>query len=270
MKLAVSNIAWTREEEPEAATLLHGLGLSEIEIAPTKAWDKPLEASDSEIADYRKWWRERGFSIVALQSLNYGQAHFQIFREAALRDEMLEYLKRITVIGSKLGARVMVFGSPKNRLVGDLPSDEAMAIAREFFGALGQVAADHGATFCIEPNPRDYGCDFVTDTASGVELVKSVNHPGFGLHLDAAGLTLAGDDPAKVIPEALPYLRHFHLSESFLGEVGPGKVDHEAIAKALANGYNKTLSIEMRPGDPDSNLPRTRRAVEFSRLTYMV
>lgn len=271
MKLAISNIAWDRSEEATAAELLTELGVGQVEIAPTKAWDSPLEATAADIAAYRAWWEERGMQIVAMQSLNYGHPEFQIFQDAAVRGKFLKYLQDITILGAQLGAKVMVFGSPKNRLVGELPADDAQAIAIEFFTALGRTAADHGAAFCIEPNPTAYGCDFVTDSRSGIELVKAVNHPGFGLHLDAAGLTLAGDDPREVIPAAMPFLRHFHLSEPFLEEVGPGKVDHEAIAATLkAEGYANIVSIEMKPGEAGTNVPRTRRAVEYIQHTYGV
>jgi D-psicose/D-tagatose/L-ribulose 3-epimerase len=269
MKLAVSNIAWTREEEVAAAKVMQEQGLSYVEIAPTKAWDRPLEAADDDIAAYRAWWTSRNFEVIALQSLNFGQAHFQIFRDAALRDEMLAYLKGITVLGAKLGAKVMVFGSPKNRLVGHLPQDDAMSIAISFFGELGRIAADNNVFFCIEPNPVDYGCDFITDSRSGIELVKAVNHPGFGLHLDAAGLTLAGDNPSAVIPEALPYMKHFHISEPFLEEVQSGTVDHATIAKTLAEvGYHHSLSIEMKPGTPGSNLQRLERSLRYVKQSY--
>jgi D-psicose/D-tagatose/L-ribulose 3-epimerase len=271
VKLAISNIAWDRDEEAAAAETMSKLGVAQVEIAPTKAWDKPLEATDADIAAYRRWWDDRGVKIVALQSLNYGHPEFQIFQDVALRIQFLKYLQGIIVLGSKLGAKVMVFGSPKNRLVDDLPAEEANAIAIEFFSTLGQTAAEQGAIFCIEPNPTDYGCDFVTDSLSGIDLVKSVNHPGFGLHLDAAGLTLAGDNPVEIIPEAMPYLRHFHLSEPFLGEVGPGKVDHASINNSLTRTrYDRILSIEMKPGEAGTNLPRVRRAIEYVQGVYPI
>ena len=265
----MSNIAWERSEEPAAADLFRQLGVDAVEVAPTKAWDNPLAATDTDIRTYRGWWEDRGINIVALQSLNYGHQEFQIFQDAKLRSEFLEYLRGIIVLGAKLGAKVMVFGSPKNRIVGNLPQDQADAIAVDFFSALGQSAADHGVVFCIEPNPTDYGCDFVTDGHSGIKLVKAVNHPGFGLHLDAAGLTLAGDEPSEVIPLSAPYLRHFHLSEPYLGELGPGKVDHFSMHNALIGcGYDRLISIEMKPGELGSNIPRVRRAIEFAQRVY--
>ncbi len=271
MKLAISNIAWDREEEAEAAAVMSELGVSRVEIAPTKAWDNPLVATDRDIAAYRQWWESRGIEIVALQSLNYGHPEFQIFQGEGLREEFLKYLQDIIVLGAKLGANRMVFGSPKNRLIGSLSNAEAQTIARKFFTSLGETAAKHGAILCIEPNPTAYGCDFVTDSLSGIELVKTVNHPGFGLHLDAAGLTLAGDDPSVVIPAARPYLKHFHLSEPFLEEVRGGKVDHSAIKNALVgSNYGHIVSIEMKPGQAGTNIPRVRRAIEYVKSGYPV
>ncbi len=269
MNLAISNIAWERDEEAAAAEIMATLGISRVEIAPTKVWDVPLEATDAQIKAYRRWWERQGIQIVALQSLNYGHPEFQIFGDATLRDQFLAYLKGIISLGAKLGAKVLVFGSPKNRLVGELPASQAHAIAVEFFGDLGQTAADHGVVFCIEPNPPAYGCDFVTNTHTGIGLVQAVSSPGFGLHLDAAGLTLAGGDPAGAIREAMPSLRHFHLSEPFLEEIGPGQVDHENISKTLREtSYSQVVSIEMKAGPAGSNVDRVRRALEFAQKIY--
>ena len=45
MKLAISNIAWTNEEEADVAAKLRELGVRCVEIAPTKRWDDPTKAN---------------------------------------------------------------------------------------------------------------------------------------------------------------------------------------------------------------------------------
>jgi D-psicose/D-tagatose/L-ribulose 3-epimerase len=271
VRLAVSNIAWDRAEEGEVAARLSAAGVRQVEIAPTRAWDRPLEATRTEVGAYRRWWADRDFEIVALQSLNYGRPDLALFDTATRRAEMLAYLEGIVRLGGALGARVFVFGSPRSRLVGERAPAEAYAIAVDFFRRLGDTALDVGGCLCIEPNPVVYGADFVTDTRSGVDLTAAVNHPGFGLHLDAAGLTLAGDDPAQAVRAALPFLRHFHISAPHLAEVGPGQVRHEVLARELADGgYAATVSIEMRPGDAGTNPDRVERAVRFAASVYPV
>ena len=166
--------------------------------ALTKVWPEPLAASPEEAARYRGWWEARGIRIVALQALLYGKPGLTVFGTPAARRTTLHYLKGLIAQATRLGAEVLVFGSPGNRQRGSLPPDEARAIAVEFFRELGDNAQEHGVTFCIEPNPVEYGCDFVTTVREGIDLVDAVGRPGFGLHLDTAGMTLAGDTAASV------------------------------------------------------------------------
>ncbi len=233
MQLAVSNIAWPTELEHEAAKRLAALGLTGVEIAPTKVWREPVATSPLEAARYRGFWESHGLRIVALQSLLFGHNDLQLFQHAASRQAMFERLSGMIRLAALLGAEVLVFGSPKNRVVGTVAPVQAHCIALEFFRRLGQFAHDQGVWFCIEPNPSQYGCDFVTTAAEGLALVESVAQPGFGLHLDAGGMTLAGDNAHEVMPEAGKWWRHFHVSEPFLQPVGSGDSRHEIVSEAL-------------------------------------
>jgi sugar phosphate isomerase/epimerase len=252
MKLAISNLAWDNAHDAAVAALMQSHGLAGVEIAPTKVWDEPLDASDSEIESYVEFWTGFGIQIVALQSLLFNKPDLQLFLSDDSRSEMRSYLEGIIELASKLGAQILVFGSPKNRTRGDIDSATAEKIAIPFFRTIGDYARDCGVTFCIEPNPVQYGCDWITTSAEGSHLVDSVGSQGFGLHLDAAAMTLSTEDPATAIPRAINALRHFHISEPNLKPVGsspsPGS-DHSRFAKSLkATGYNGWMSIEMLPG----------------------
>src|SRR5438552_1722928 len=98
---------------------------------------------------------------------------------------MLEYLSKISWLGGQLGAGPLVFGSPKNRIRGDLTFDEALKIAVPFFRSAAGNAQKNGTILCLEPNPPEYGCDFVTNTREALSVVEQVAHPGFRLHLDS-------------------------------------------------------------------------------------
>jgi sugar phosphate isomerase/epimerase len=271
MKLAISNIAWQPDEDRAVIGLMHEYGVTGIEIAPTKIWQNPLAATDADIRSYAARWKKEGITVSSMQALLYGQPQLRIFESRENRLLTIEYLRKIIHIGGLLGASALVFGSPKNRLINNLPQSEVKEVATEFFTAVGKLAFDEGCVFCIEPNPTDYGCDFITTSTQAVELVRQVNHPGFGLHLDAAGMTMSNEDISKQLPRAMAGLCHFHISEPGLKPVGTGGVDHVLIANLFkASRYAHWHSIEMRHQENQGNLTAIAETLKFVQKTYRI
>jgi D-psicose/D-tagatose/L-ribulose 3-epimerase len=269
MKLSISNLTWELDEDEVVKDILSDMSVNAIEIAPTKIWGNPLEVSNQVVKTYREYWNSRGVNIIALQSLLFGRGDLSIFSEEKKRKETLNYLFKIIEIGAALGAQAFVFGSPKNRQIGEMEYAPAMEIAIEFFHQLGEKANQYSTVFCIEPNPRVYGCDFINNTEEGIELVKEVGHPGFGLHLDAGGMTLSNESIEKSLEKAAPYLAHFHISEPQLNMVQNGLVNHKGFAKSLKKiNYQKYISIEMKPGLNKSNIETVRKGLEFIKEIY--
>jgi D-psicose/D-tagatose/L-ribulose 3-epimerase len=270
MKLAVSNIAWTNEEEKDVAKLLRSLGVKYIEVAPTKSWQDPTAVSADELLSYKHFWEAYGIKIVAFQSMLFNQPDLKIFETDQLRAETLAYLERFITLAPKLGADIMVFGSPKNRQKGKLSESQARAIATPFFKTLGNAAQANHTCFCIEPNPRAYACDFITSAREGIDFVKQVNNPGFGLHLDIAGMTIANDPISDSIKAAGSMLRHFHISAPFLEQVEErDDVDYQGAADALEGiSYKGFVSIEMKPGAVGDNTARVEKAIRFAQSIF--
>lgn len=269
MALAVSNIAWEADEEPAVAVELGRLGIRAVEIAPTKVFADPLDVSDADVAAYQGFWADHGAGVVAFQSMLFGHPELTVFDDAETRAATWAHLVRFLDLAQRLGAGVLVFGSPRNRKVpASMTTGEAVDIAVAFFGGLGREAAERGVRLCIEPNPPAYDCNFVTTAAEGAALVAAVGSPGFGLHLDAGGMTLAGDDVHAAITAA-PGLQHFHVSAPQLGEPEENVVDHASAARALEEvGYSHHVSIEMRSVPGGGTVARVRRAVELARRNY--
>jgi sugar phosphate isomerase/epimerase len=251
MKVAISNIAWPADQDHVVADLLGRCAVCGLEIAPTKIWPSPLEATDFQIDSYRRFWEERGIQIVAAQALLFNRPDLSLFESREARQRTLDYLRGIVRLCARLGARALVFGSPKNRRLGDRDRAASWQEAIAFFGGLGEIAKAEGTTIGMEANPTEYGADFVTTAGEAVDLVEAVNHPGFRLHLDTACMTLAGDNPDTIIPAAASVLTHFHVSEPHLAPVGEGSVDHRRFAAQLgAIGYSKWASVEMKELSP--------------------
>jgi len=248
MRLSVSNIAWPAAADDDAAALLRAHGVRGVEIAPARVCERPWEAPAERVAAYRHAWEDRGLPIVALQALLFGRGELALFGSAADRAALEAHLAGIIALAAGLGATALVFGSPRNRRRGGLDPAAAEGIAVPFFRAIGRRAADHGVWLCLEANPPDYGCDFLTTTAEMVRFVAAVDTDGLGVHLDSGGMKLAGEDPATAIAAAGPRWRHVHASEPHLVPLGDGGVDHAAFAHALAgSGYRGWVSVEMAP-----------------------
>lgn len=106
MKLAVSNLAWTNEEEVEVAKKLKDLGVRYIELAPTKKWPDLSKVPAPEVKAYRRFWEDQGFEVVALQAILFGRPELTLFETEAIRTKTLDYLDQTFRLAAELGAKV--------------------------------------------------------------------------------------------------------------------------------------------------------------------
>lgn len=254
MKLAFSNLAWTKDQDDLVAPILRGSGVSAIEIAPGKVWPDPACVPTAEAAAYRQWWEDEGLSIRAMQSLLFGHPEFALFGDSVSRSAMLGYLENILALAQTLGVSVLVFGSPANRRRGEMSVEQAWGTAVTFFRALGERAAAYGTTVCIEANAVEYGCDFVTTTDEAARLVKDVGSPGFGLHLDLGCMELAQENVPSQITKLGAMAKHFHLSSYKLAPIVDRKrADVEKLIQVFSKVQSQAfLSVEML--NPTSDL----------------
>ena len=247
MKLAVSNIAWSADEQAGILPTLPALGITGVEIAPTVLWPAWDGATPDAARTLRHELAAQGLAVPALQSILFARPDLHLFADPA---PLVAHIARVAALAAALGAGAMVFGSPRNRLRGALSPEAAMDAAVPVFRALAAACHDAGTALAIEANPPQYGGDFLLRWPEAAELVARVAHPGVVLHLDTACTALAGDDPAAAAATA-PNLAHFHVSAPNLGPVDAASpIDHPAIAAALrAANYTGWVSIEMRRTD---------------------
>ena len=288
LHLAVSNIAWSPDEDDDVARVLRAHGVAGVELAPTKWRNDPFDAPAAAIAGLRREWNERGFEVVSLQSLLFGHPELQLFGSEASRASLDAFLRRVLDFAAGVGAHAVVFGSPKNRVRDGLALERATEVARAFLLDIAGHAAERGVAFCVEANPPGYGCDFVTTTAEAVALCRLVDHPAIRINGDLGGMTMSGEDPLRTIEMANGMIGHFHASEPQLAELGAGdagrgssahdgatyeKSDHTRAARGLAAiRYDRWVSIEMRAASGASgngeNIAAVERAVRAARSAY--
>lgn len=265
MKLAASSIAWDPADDAKVVDVLRRNGITGVELVPTKWRDDPYSAPIRDIRALHARWRDAGFQVVALQSLLFGHPELLLFGDQSSRDALNDYLRRAINFGAQLLVNVLVFGSPKNRWRGDLAPDDALKIAAEFFTDLAEYAQSHGCAICIEPNPPAYGADFITTTRDAIALCELVDNPaGFRVNVDVGALAINAEDPHSAIAAAAPFIGHVHASAPSLVELSDDRFQRGAAAALRSVGYDRWVSVEMRPHptDPVAAVDRASSLVE--------
>lgn len=269
LKVAISNLSWEVSEDKQVLELLKKYHIKGIEIAPTKIWPDIKKATVKNIKEYRKFWNDNEIEIVSITSLLFGHPELVIFGSKKTRDKTLDYLVKMARIGNLLGAKVMVFGSPKNRLRENLKKQEAQKIAIDFFQKLSKKIKKYNINFCVEPLGKTYSCDFIVNVKEAIKLIKDVNHPNFRSHIDIGSIEGNGEDYKKALELAKPYMAHFHISEPLLKPVPAGEVNHKKAAKILKNlNYQNFCCIEMPLAKETEHLYTIEKALQFATKIY--
>lgn len=271
MRLSISNIAWDAEEDAAVAALLARHAVDAVDVAPGKYFPRPQQATDVEVAEVRRWWASRGIEITGMQALLFGTTGLNVFGPADVQRAMLAHLDAVCRIGGGLGAKCLVFGSPKNRDRAALDDSRVLDVACGFFSRLGDVAARHGVVVCLEPNPVAYGANFMTTSAETAAVVRAVGHPAIRMQLDIGALAMNGEDIGEVVAAHGDLIAHIHASEPGLKTLGDGGSDHARAAAVLADGrVGKLVCIEMLAANDEPHLNAVERALLAADATYRV
>jgi D-psicose/D-tagatose/L-ribulose 3-epimerase len=266
MKLAVSNLAWGLAEQDRILPILSSLGVSGIEVAPTKIgdWESITLAM---LANFRSHLNDNGLCISSLQAIFFGKPDAQLLASTDGFKIMCQHIDKLADIAAQLGAEVAVFGAPKNRLRAELSDAVAFELAVDRFRKLGDICQGR-MKIGIEPVPEFYGSDFIQTAREDLALVQAINHSAIGLHLDTGCVFLAGDAIDIAIHEGASDLIHFHIAEPELASFTSPKANHLLASEALrVIQYDRWLSIEMK--ESPNAVEAVTEAVKFVKNTYL-
>ena len=241
MKLAISNIAWIAEQDVEVYKLMQRYGYSGLEIAPTRILP---ESPYDKIESIQKWFEDvkdtYGFCVPSMQSIWYGRTE-KIFGTPEERKILLDYTKKAIDFASAIGCKNLVFGCPRNRVIGSEDNEE---IAIGFFRELGDYAFEKGTVVGMEANPPMYQTNYINDTKSALRLIKKVDSKGFLLNLDVGTMIENKEDVSELCGQ-IKYVNHVHISEPGLKKIEQREM-HCALNELLQKeGYDGFVSVEM-------------------------
>lgn len=257
IKLAISNIAWSKEYDEEVYKFLKSEGFEGLEVAPTRILENNPYDNLEEAKEIKKYLKkEYGLNICSLQSIWYGKNE-KIFGSESDRIELINYTKKAILFAEAVGAKNIVLGCPKNRIYkGTLNKDLEIF----FFKSIAEYAREHNTVISIEPNPLIYGTNYINYTIDAVNLVRSINSGGLKLNLDF-GTIIQNKENLEDIIENVDVINHVHISEPYLEMIKYRKEHEIFINKIIGTNYNGYVSIEMKNRDNIENV--------YKSITYL-
>ena len=147
--IAISNLAWSQAEDEQIFKIMADLQVSLLEISPFRESADKKAINNESARNLKKQMRSYGIKIIALQTLLYRFPELVIFQDKMTRKKTLNHLIRVIDFAHEVGAKSLIFGSPKNKLRKELKYDSAFAIATDFFGKLSERAKLQRVSLCI-------------------------------------------------------------------------------------------------------------------------
>ncbi len=257
MKLSVSNIAWHPEQKLEAYALMRDYGVTGLEFAPSLLFPNlasPLHATVGDCNRVLARIAEFDLQPSSMQSLLFGVSDAQLFGSPIARDTLRETTIHAIALAERLGCQNLVFGAPKNRAIPPGMDDvQARAIWHDAFLRIGDAAAAAGVVVALEPNPVQYGTNFMTTIVDTLAIVTSLNHPAIRMNLDL-GAAVMTEEIATLetwLPAALNASNHVHLSAPELAPLATQAPAVQRLLSALeAADWQNWVSVEMCGGIP--------------------
>jgi sugar phosphate isomerase/epimerase len=228
-------------------------GYEGIELAPFTFAPSVEELSREERQRIGQVARDAGLEIVGLHWLLVSPPGLHINDpDAAVRRRTAEYLRALIHFCGDVGGGVMIFGSPKQRWVGDETSQEqAWDWTAEAFRSVMADAAERGVILCMEALPPPES-NFIRTAAEAAAMVRAVDHPNFRLMLDVKSMCAEGRPLPEIIREFCPLVEHFHANDANRRGPGFGDTEFRPIAAALREcGYRRYVSVEVFDYSPD-------------------
>jgi hypothetical protein len=210
----VSELAWTPDQDTRILPFLRARGIDAYEIVPSK----------------RNWDMTAYKNVYSMQSLLYG-VDIQIFQE---QERFLDVLRDRLALLRGVGCKVIVFGSPRQRIYS---GEDAIGLFRR----IGALCEASGILFCLEPNAASYGGNWMTTLRDTVEFVAAVGHPAIAVNVDTGSMILEGEEE---IPPNTPI---GHVQVSFPGLGGWNTVLVPAVQRILSqipDSYAGKISFE--------------------------
>lgn len=247
MKLAICNETYEGWPLERACEHVAACGYNGLEIAPFTLHSDPSQLTVRDAAAAGATVRSFGLEVVGFHWLLIKPDGLHLTTaDDVVRERTVRFAIHLTELCSAMGGRVMVWGSPRQRLVpaGDNVND-ARRRAVDALRRVSEAAAPLGVTIALEPlGPAE--TNFINTAADALALLEEIDHPACQLHLDVKAMCSEATPMTDIIRSAGGRLVHFHANDAQGRGPSSGAVDFQPVAAALQDiQYDGYVSVEV-------------------------
>ena len=194
----------------------------------------------------------------------FGEDHLGLVTpELQIDPDAVARLKEFIDLAACIGPGTLV-NIGRSRGWGDPERKKAtLHAATEAIQDLSDYARPLQVRIILEPINRKEA-RYIHSTQNGVELVRQVDRPNFGLMLDTYHMYLEDADMISSLYTAAPYCWHLHISDSNRCYPGSGVIRFDQVIAALNDvGFDGFIGTEIQPW-PDAD-SAARLSIEYLR-----
>tara|TARA_B100000767_G_scaffold274395_1_gene307256 strand:- start:873 stop:1676 length:804 start_codon:yes stop_codon:yes gene_type:complete len=244
MKLTISNIVWKSYSNYSYLKILKKNKIKSLEYAPDIILQGNYTAKN--ILEVKKYWDANKIRLYSMQSLLFGLQNAYLFGNKKQKNIFLnEIIKKID-LAHKLGSKVLVFGSPKNRIIFNKKKIFLEKTSIEIFSKIADYCKNKKIYFCLEANPKLYGCEYINSTMEAISLIRKINKPYFKLNLDLGTIIENKENISEIISKNFNLIKHVQISTPYLRGISRYKSKIKKLIYYLYKfKYKGHVSIEM-------------------------
>jgi D-psicose/D-tagatose/L-ribulose 3-epimerase len=229
MNLSISQLAFDDFEDlKKNLDILRKNDIQNIEIVYAK-----IELNSDE---YSAIFSHEKISTKSTQSIlfNSGVNDF-------LSSSFVEHIKKIIEINKNFGVKVLVLGSPKQRI----EYNEQELIKQ--FKLIDVLLEESNQLLCIEPNCKIYGGSYFFTVNAISKFIEKGNFKNIKTMIDTHNIINEGQSPKEVYEQYKNLICHVHVSENGLLDFNESE-EHLKLAETLrTNNFEGIVTYEVLP-----------------------
>jgi len=127
---------------------------------------------------------------------------------------------------------------------------------------LADRAGQHGCVVLLEPNPKEYDCDFITSTPEAVRLVKLIDHPNLKVQLDLGTCFYNDEKSDNLFNSFHAHIGYIHLATKNLDSL-QGTPNPQITSLLQILPKETPVSIEMKSVGKRGNSNRVNGSLDW-------